>query len=150
MVYNCNLFYICKTKNLYNFNKSFKEVTMMKITSQITDAELEIMKVLWEKKSLTLNELVEELSKEEPKNKSTIKTLLYRLIDKKIVKSVEKNKKENEYKPLISEKKYLKSANETFLEKMYDGNVNNMLLNFVEDKKITKEEIEKLLNIIDE
>ena len=123
---------------------------MMKITSQITDAELEIMKVLWEKKSLTLNELVEELSKEEPKNKSTIKTLLYRLIDKKVVKSIEKNKKEKEYKPLISEKKYLKSANETFLEKLYDGNVNNMLLNFVEDKKITKEEIEKLLNIIDE
>ena len=122
----------------------------MKMTNQITDAELEIMKVLWEKKSLTLNELVEELSKEEPKNKSTIKTLLYRLIDKNIVKSVEKNKKENEYKPLISEKKYLKSVNETFLEKMYDGNINNMLLNFVEDKKITKEEIEKLLNIIDE
>lgn len=123
---------------------------MMKITNQITDAELEIMKVLWEKKSLTLNELVEELSKEEPKNKSTIKTLLYRLIDKNIVKSVEKNKKENEYKPLILEKKYLKNANETFLEKLYDGNVNNMLLNFVEDKKITKEEIENLLNIIDE
>ena len=122
----------------------------MKMTNQITGAELEIMKVLWEKKSLTLNELVEELSKEEPKNKSTIKTLLYRLIDKNIVKSVEKNKKENEYKPLISEKKYLKSVNETFLEKMYDGNINNMLLNFVEDKKITKEEIEKLLNIIDE
>ena len=122
----------------------------MKMTNQITDAELEIMKVLWEKKSLTLNELVEELSKEEPKNKSTIKTLLYRLIDKNIVKSVEKNRKENEYKPLISEKKYLKSVNETFLEKMYDGNINNMLLNFVEDKKITKEEIEKLLNIIDE
>ena len=122
----------------------------MKNTEKITDAELEIMKVLWEKKSLTLNELVEELSKNEPKNKSTIKTLLYRLIDKKVVKSIEKNKKENEYKPLISEKKYLKSANETFLEKLYDGNVNNMLLNFVEDKKITKEEIEKLLNIIDE
>ena len=46
----------------------------MKMTNQITDAELEIMKVLWEKKSLTLNELVEELSKDEPKNKSTIKT----------------------------------------------------------------------------
>lgn len=122
----------------------------MKITEKITDAELEIMKVLWEKKSLTLNELVEELSKEEQKNKSTIKTLLYRLIDKKMVKSVEKNKKENEYKPLISEKKYLKSANENFLDKVYDGNVDHMLLNFVEDKKITKEEIEKLLKILDE
>ena len=122
----------------------------MKITEKITDAELEIMKVLWEKKSLTLNELVEELSKEEQKNKSTIKTLLYRLIDKKMVKSIEKNKKENEYKPLISEKKYLKSANENFLDKVYDGNVDHMLLNFVEDKKITKEEIEKLLKILDE
>ncbi len=122
----------------------------MKITEKITDAELEIMKVLWEKKSLTLNELVEQLSKEEQKNKSTIKTLLYRLIDKKMVKSVEKNKKENEYKPLISEKKYLKSANENFLDKVYAGNVDHMLLNFVEDKKITKEEIEKLLKILDE
>ena len=122
----------------------------MKITEKITDAELEIMKVLWEKKSITLNELVEELSKEEQKNKSTIKTLLYRLIDKKMVKSVEKNKKENEYKPLISEKKYLKSANENFLDKVYDGNVDHMLLNFIEDKKITKEEIEKLLKILDE
>ena len=117
---------------------------------KITDAELEIMKVLWNRKSLTLNEIVEELSKEEQKNKSTIKTLLYRLIDKKMVKSVQKNRKENEYKPLISEKKYLKGANETFLEKLYDGNVDHMLLNFVEDKKITKEEIEKLLKIIDE
>ena len=122
----------------------------MKITEKITDAELEIMKVLWEKKSITLNELVEELSKEEQKNKSTIKTLLYRLIDKKMVKSVEKNKKENEYKPLISEKKYLKSANENFLDKVYDGNVDHMLLNFEEKKKITKEEIEKLLKILDE
>ena len=69
-------------------------------------------------------------------------------LKKKFVK--QKNKKENEYKPLISEKKYLKNANENFLEKLYDGNVDHMLLNFVEDKKITKEEIEKLLKIIDE
>lgn len=122
----------------------------MKNAEKITDAELEIMKVLWKKKSITLNQIVEELSKNEQKNKSTVKTLLYRLIDKKMVKSVVKNKKENEYKPLISEKKYLKNVNETFLDKVYDGNVNHMLLNFVEDKKITKEEIEKLLKILDE
>ena len=47
---------------------------------KITEAELEIMKVLWEKESQTLNQIVETLSKEERKNKSTIKTLLYRLV----------------------------------------------------------------------
>lgn len=117
---------------------------------KITDAELEIMKVLWNKKSVTLNELVDELSKDEQKNKSTVKTLLYRLIDKDMVKSVERHKKENEYKALITEKKYVKKANKNFLEKVYDGNIDKMLLNFVEDKTITKEEIEKLLKIIDE
>ena len=65
------------------------------------------------------------------------------------MKSVEKNKKENEYKPLISEKKYLKSANETFLDKLYDGNVNNMLLNFVEEKKITKKDLQDLMDMIE-
>ena len=55
---------------------------------EITDAELEIMKLLWEKGELTLNEIVENLSKKEKKNKSTVKTLLYRLIEKKSVKSI--------------------------------------------------------------
>lgn len=44
----------------------------------ITDAELEIMKELWENKQLSLNELTEELNKKEPRNKNTIKTPLYR------------------------------------------------------------------------
>jgi penicillinase repressor len=52
----------------------------------ITDAELEIMKELWENKQLSLNELTEELNKKEPRNKNTIKTLLYRLIEKRCSK----------------------------------------------------------------
>ena len=35
---------------------------------EITDAELEIMKVLWENGELTLNEIVEILSKDENKH----------------------------------------------------------------------------------
>ena len=115
---------------------------------KITDAELEIMKVLWEEDNLTLNQIIDKLSSKEQKNKSTIKTLLYRLIDKGAVKSIEKNKKENEFKANISRKKYLKEENNVFLEKLYNGNIDNMLLNFVEDKKISKEKIQKLLDIL--
>ena len=60
----------------------------------ITDAELEIMKLLWENEELTLNKIVEDLSKKEKKNKNTIKTLLYRLIEKGSVKSITNSKKE--------------------------------------------------------
>ena len=116
----------------------------------ITDAELEIMKILWENKQISLNQIMEELRKNEHKNKNTIKTLLYRLIEKGAVKSISKNKKENEFKAIISKEKYLRKANQSFLDKLYNGNTSNMLLNFVENKEISKDELKKLIEIIED
>ena len=116
---------------------------------EITDAELEIMKVLWKYGELTLNKIVEILSKNENKNKSTIKTLLYRLIEKESVKSITNKTKENTYKATINEEEYLKKANETFLEKVYNGSTNKLLLNFVEEKKISKKDLQDLLDLIE-
>ncbi len=116
---------------------------------EITDAELEIMKVLWKYGELTLNKIVEILSKNENKNKSTIKTLLYRLIEKESVKSITNKTKENTYKATINEEEYLKKANETFLEKLYNGSTNKLLLNFVEEKKISKKDLQHLLDLIE-
>ena len=116
---------------------------------EITDAELEIMKVLWKYGELTLNKIVEILSKNENKNKSTIKTLLYRLIEKESVKSITNKTKENTYKAIIGKEEYLKKANETFLEKLYNGSTNKLLLNFVEEKKISKKDLQDLLDLIE-
>ena len=115
-----------------------------------TDAELEIMKELWENKQLSLNELTEKLNEKEPRNKNTIKTLLYRLIEKGAVKSINKNQKENKFKANISKEKYLKKENQSFLNKLYNGNTSNMLLNFVENKEISKEELKKLIEMIED
>ena len=118
---------------------------------EITDAELQIMNILWETEPLTLNEIVNQLSHKEIKNKSTIKTLLYRLVEKGSVKSsTEENKKENLFKTAISQEQYLKKANENFLEKLYNGSTNKLLLNFVEDKKITKKDLQELIDLIEE
>ena len=116
---------------------------------EITDAELEIMKLLWSNKELTLNEIVEKLSENEKKNKSTIKTLLYRLIEKQSVKSITNKKKENTFIANISKNKYLKKENESFLSKLYNGSTNNLLLNFVEEKKISKKDLQDLLDLIE-
>ncbi len=118
---------------------------------EITDAELQVMNVLWKSEPLTLNEIVNQLSFKEIKNKSTIKTLLYRLVDKGSVKSsASENKKENIFKTAISQEQYLKKANENFLDKLYNGSTNKLLLNFVEDKKITKKDLQELIDLIEE
>lgn len=118
---------------------------------EITDAELEIMNILWEEKSLTLNEIVEKLSKKETKNKSTIKTLLYRLVEKGSVKSkTSQNKKVNVFEAEISQKQYQRKASDNFIQKLYHGSTNKLLLNFVEEKKISKKDLQDLLDLIDE
>lgn len=118
---------------------------------EITDAELEIMNVLWENRPLTLKEIVENLSQKEVKNKSTIKTLLYRLIEKgSVVSKTTINQKQNVFEPAISQKQYQRKANESFIQKLYHGSTNKLLLNFVEEKKISKKDLQELLDLIDE
>lgn len=121
----------------------------MKDKYDITDSELEIMQVLWNNGNCGLAEIVEELDKIKKRNKNTVKTLLYRLVDKGAVKSQKVNGQEFSYTPTITEKKYLSKANNSFLSKLYKGNVEKLLLNFVEDKTVSKEELQKLINMLE-
>ena len=121
----------------------------MKDKYDITDSELEIMQVLWNNGNCGLAEIVTELDKTKKRNKNTVKTLLYRLVDKGAVKSQKVNGQEFSYAPTITEKKYLSKANDSFLSKLYKGNVEKLLLNFVEDKTVSKEELQKLVNMLE-
>lgn len=72
----------------------------------ITDAELEIMQVLWKKKQCNLTTIIEELSNNEEKNKNTIKTLIHRLVQKGAIESRKVNTKEVVYIPKIMKKSF--------------------------------------------
>ena len=122
----------------------------MKEKYEITDAELEIMQVLWENKECNLAEIIEKLSVNEEKNKNTIKTLIHRLTQKGAIESKKINSKEVIYIPKVSERKYIKKENNNFLDKVFNGNINKLLLNFVEDKKVSKEELQKLIDIMED
>ena len=111
----------------------------------ITDAELEIMQVLWEKDECDLNKIIDELNS----NKNTTKTLLRRLILKGAVESKKIGSKDTVYIPKVNKNKFLSNQNENFLNKLYNGNTQNLLLNFVENKKVSKEELQKLINILE-
>ena len=122
----------------------------MKEKYEITDAELEIMQVLWENKECNLAEIIEKLSVNEEKNKNTIKTLIHRLTQKGAIESKKINSKEVIYIPKVSEKKYIKKESNNFLNKVFNGNINKLLLNFVENKKESKEELQKLIDIMED
>lgn len=116
---------------------------------EITDAELEIMQVLWKNGESGLTEIVLELDKTKKRNKNTVKTLIYRLVDKGAVKSKKSIGQGFVYSPSITERKYLSKANTSFLEKVYNGNVEKLLLNFAKDRTVSKEELQRLIDILE-
>ncbi len=121
----------------------------MKNKYDVTDTELEIMNILWENKECNLNYIIENLSDNTSKNKNTIKTFIHRLMLKGSVESKKINSKEAVYIPKIDKEKFLNSQNENFLNKLYNGSANKLLLNFIENKKISKEELKKLIDILE-
>lgn len=115
----------------------------------ITDAELEIMQVLWENENCDLSTIIQQLNSKEEKNRNTIKTLLRRLILKGSVKSKKIGLKDTIYIPMVSKNKFLETQNESFIKKLYNGKTNNLLLNFVENQKVSKQELQKLIDILE-
>ena len=115
----------------------------------ITDAELEIMQVLWNKEPCDLNTILEELNSKTDKNRNTVKTLLRRLMLKGSVESKKIGVKDTVYVPKVEKDKFLSSQNDHFLKKLYNGKMGNLLLNFVENKKVSKEELQKLIDILE-
>lgn len=116
--------------------------------SSITDTELSIMKVLWERGSATSHEILQGVSDTEDKNRNTVKTLLLRLINKEAVEYEKISARTYKYRPIITEQKYIVQSSEHFLDKLFDGSTKKLILNFVEQEKISKTELEELIKQI--
>ena len=114
----------------------------------ITDAEYQIMKILWQKgEPMAVSEVMAELSGNDW-TPSTVSTFLQRLL-KKGVLSCQKKGKTNLYYPVLCENEYELSETESFLSKLYQGSVKNMVAALYENKKLSKEDLSDLKKMFD-
>ena len=112
----------------------------------INDCELPIMKALWKKDGATSPEIFAGISG----NKSTLKTLLSRLVERGAVRSEEINRRNYRYFAIVKETDYIEEQRRSFLEKVFDGSAEKMLLNFVREENISAEELRGLIDQITE
>ena len=122
----------------------------MKDIPQISESELEVMKVLWKIKRGTSSQIVEELIISTDWKPKTIQTLITRLVSKEAVEVDKSNKKSYIYYPKVNEDDYKNSVSTSFLEKLYNGSINMMIASFIKNKKMSKDDIEELKNLLDE
>lgn len=111
---------------------------------KITEAEMEIMKVIWkENKEITTAEILEKLPKENSWKTTTVMTLVTRLIEKNVLK-VNKVGKLNHYSAKVTEEEYKAIQTDNFLEDMHKGSVKNFMATLFNSKKISSKDISEL------
>ncbi|WP_248927612.1 BlaI/MecI/CopY family transcriptional regulator [Paenibacillus hamazuiensis] len=116
---------------------------------KISDAEWEVMKVLWSDSPLTASEVIEALEDRTDWKPKTIRTLLNRLVQKQAI-SYSQEGKIYAYFPLVSEDECVKSETASFLKRIYGGAFKPLLVNFLKEEKLSPEEIKELKHILED
>jgi BlaI family penicillinase repressor len=120
----------------------------MKKTPKISEAEWQVMKVLWNKSPLTANDIVRILSKETSWKRETIRTLINRLVRKKAL-DFKKQSRQYLYFPLLDESECIMEETKSFLERVHGGSIEPMLAAFIENEELSSEKIARLKQILD-
>jgi BlaI family transcriptional regulator, penicillinase repressor len=115
----------------------------------ISDAEWEVMKVLWAKSPATAEDVVRALESKTPWKPKTILTLINRLV-KKGALGYEKKGRAYLYSSRVDEAECVREEGRSFLERVYSGAVKPMLMNFLKDSRLSRQDIEDLKRILDE
>ena len=115
---------------------------------QISEAEYEVIKIVWKYAPVSTNEITEKLLRTTAWSPKTIQTLIKRLVAKGAL-TYEKQSRMFVYTPLINENEYVRQESSSFLKRFYDGNITTMLSAYITDEKLSKEEIEQLRSILE-
>ena len=120
----------------------------MKNSFSISEAEYQVMKLIWDKAPVSTKEVTEILTVESSWKPKTIQTLLSRLVKKGAI-GYKKEGRAFVYTPLIKEEDYVEQESSSFLNKFYDGALNSMVVNFLEQDNLTENDINELKKILD-
>jgi BlaI family transcriptional regulator, penicillinase repressor len=115
----------------------------------ISDAEWEVMQVLWQADGpLTANDVVDRVADRNRWNPRTVKTLLNRLV-KKGALGFQAEGKRYHYTPRVTREACVRRESRSFVARVFGGAVGPMLAQFVDEAPLTPEEIRKLREILD-
>lgn len=112
---------------------------------QVSDSELEIMKIIWADGGTALYARIMDALAETGKHwqKNTVITLLSRLMEKGLLKT-NKIGRRNEYTAVVSEADYQAAQTKTLLDKLYEGDAKGLVSTLIQRDMLTAKDYDDL------
>jgi len=118
------------------------------MSNRVSESEKLVMEVLWQESPLSSVDVVARLS-DQDWNEKTVKTFLNRLVKKQVL-SYQKDGRRYLYSPLIERETFLKQESDGFLEKVFKGNMKELLATFVDSKQLSADELNYLKTLLED
>jgi predicted transcriptional regulator len=117
-------------------------------TRTLTEQELEIMKVVWEKQSATVREVYEALRERKSVAYTTVMTMMNILENKgHLVKRAEG--RAYLYEPAQERTEVISGMVQDFVDRVFDGAAQSLLVNLIQERKLSKRDLDEISDLID-
>jgi BlaI family penicillinase repressor len=122
----------------------------MKRTPKITDTEWELMRIVWAQHPITAADIIARLTESDSTwHPKTVRTLLARLVEKRALDYKERGRA-YAYEPRVTEQECVAAASGSFVERVFGGALKPMLAHFIEQKQLTRKELDELRALLDQ
>ncbi len=118
-------------------------------SSNLTDGELRLMRVLWEKGEANVGDVVKALEGRPKPAYNTVLTLL-RILEKKGYVTHRKDGRAFVFVPIVDRSHARRSALRTLVNRFFEGSPRLLMLNLLEEQNLTDESMALLKQRIEE
>lgn len=120
-----------------------------KSSPTLTEAELRLMQVLWQKRRATVAEVADVMQDDHAPAYTTVLTTL-RILERKGYVRHEKEGRAFVYEPVVGENEACRSAVKEVVSRFFDNSPERLVLNLLEDKTLDAREVRRLKKLIEE
>ena len=122
---------------------------MQNSEGKLTNAELEIMHVVWELDGGTVREVHEILNQQRPLAYTTVMTMM-NILEEKGHLTRQKEGRAYRYQPVRPKSQVISGMVDDFVGRVFEGSAAPLVVSLVKDKKISKKDLDEIARMIRE
>ena len=115
---------------------------------KLTDAEKDLMEIIWQKKAAFMKDIIEEYPEPKPAT-TTIATLLKRMQNKDLI-GYKTYGNSREYFPKVSKEVYFKEEMTSMIDKFFNSSASQFASFFTSNTKMSQTELKELRDLRDQ
>jgi len=122
---------------------------MRRRTATLTPQELEIMKIVWKNGRATVREVYETLLEHRKVAYTTVLTMM-KILEAKGYLTKDREERAHVYRPARAEHTVVRSMVREFVDRVFNGSAQPLLLHLVKDRRLSEREMEELARLLKE